>query len=163
MRAGTMSSAREQTPTVPNVPDSPTSSGDVARDESTQGHSQRNLPKGRTPSTNNRIRELQVSVVAAFISFCALALSVWEGYETRNHDRITVVPKLSFSGDTSRLGPFGISLTNNGSGPALIEWFAVAVDGVLMDESDHYGGLLNALSRLDINESWVYVYRPDKG
>jgi len=69
------------------------------------------------------------SILAVLIGFCAMAVSflvlgvsIWQGYETRKNYRLSVVPNLGvnfiFSSDIEFCG---ISLINDGLGPAIIE------------------------------------------
>lgn len=62
-----------------------------------------------------------ISISAIFIALCALGVSIWEGYETRKNNRLSMTPKLEFFiswivGDNLT----GISIQNNGLGPAII-------------------------------------------
>ena len=103
-----------------------------------------------------------VASAAAVISLCALLLSFWEGYHTRQHNRLLVQPLLAFGDVISSDSKSGISVTNKGIGPAVIQRFAVVVDDVVM-ESDDYGGWKNALHNLGLFESWIHYYKPDNG
>lgn len=58
------------------------------------------------------------------------ALSIWQGWQTRRHNRLSVRPRLtSETNDDAGNGFYSIELINNGIGPALIEEFLVKVDG----------------------------------
>ena len=64
------------------------------------------------------------------IALCALALSIWQGMQTRKHNRLSVMPHLTTKTDRDvEKGFYSIKVINNGIGPALIEEFLVKVDG----------------------------------
>lgn len=64
------------------------------------------------------------------IALCALALSIWQGMQTRRHNRLSFRPHLiSWTNRDAEKGFYTIELINNGIGPALIEEFLVKVDG----------------------------------
>ena len=66
------------------------------------------------------------------IALVALGISIWQGYETRTHNRKSVIAHLSFSisfDDTGSEDPgFGITLSNAGSGPAIIDSIDISLD-----------------------------------
>lgn len=63
------------------------------------------------------------------IALCALAFSIWQGIQTRKHNKLSVRPHFTIWTKSDVLkGFFAIELTNNGIGPALIEKFLVTID-----------------------------------
>ena len=82
----------------------------------------------------NKFIELNWQVVTGIsttvIALCALALSIWQGIQTRRHNRLSFRPHLTtWSNRDAEKGFYRIELINNGIGPALIEEFLVKVDG----------------------------------
>ena len=72
------------------------------------------------------------SGLALFIAILALAISLWQGFEERRHNRLTVKPLLSFE-TISHNQTKSIRLSNNGLGPAIIKGFYVYLDGQKVD------------------------------
>jgi hypothetical protein len=69
-------------------------------------------------------------IATTIIALCALALSIWQGVQTRRHNRLSFRPHLTtWTNTDAEKGFYTIELTNNGIGPALIEEFLVKVDG----------------------------------
>ncbi|MGB2833314.1 MAG: hypothetical protein WBC07_10210 [Methylotenera sp.] len=65
------------------------------------------------------------------IAISALVLTVWQGYITRQHNKLSVVPYLTtWSHADGENGFYSIEIMNNGIGPALIKAFQVFVDGI---------------------------------
>jgi len=99
--------------------------------------------------------EIMIGVSATVIALASLLLSVWQGLEARHHDRLSVLPRLTFKNAFATGEPHtGITLANKGVGPAIVQKFAIFVDGKPV-ESDDFAGWLNALSQLGINETWA--------
>jgi hypothetical protein len=80
-----------------------------------------------TDVTNNR-SWVSANWLGKFISLCALALSVYQGYKTREHDRLMVTPRmvLSFGNHKESVGWVE---SNTGLGPAIVNSFEVLVNG----------------------------------
>ena len=71
----------------------------------------------------------------AIIAICALAFSIWQGMQTRKHNKLSVKPHLiTCSNNNDRKGFYKLVLINNGLGPALINKFLVKLDGKLISE-----------------------------
>ena len=87
-----------------------------------------------------------MDILALFIAFVALAVAIWQGIETRKHNRLSVKPHLYFSTYSVSGGPAGLRVTNGGLGPAIIKRFSLAVDNKWIDDTRR-GGWLEA-SRL---------------
>lgn len=71
--------------------------------------------------------ERWVSIGAFVVSFCAFALAVYTGYQTRLHNRLSVQPRLTIDFGYTDEGA-GFKLVNEGLGPAIIGTFVVSVD-----------------------------------
>lgn len=78
-------------------------------------------------STSNKPNAWTISSVA--IAACALAFSGYQGCKTREHDRITLLPRVSVEFDFEESGA-GWQMSNEGLGPAEIRDFTVTVDGM---------------------------------
>jgi hypothetical protein len=66
------------------------------------------------------------------IAICALALTVWQGIQTRKHNRLSCKPFLTtWIGKDLKNNFYSVDLINNGLGPAVIENFTIKVDDEL--------------------------------
>jgi hypothetical protein len=84
-------------------------------------------PKSRT--------EFIVPIVAVAIAFISLGLSIWQGYENRRHNRLSVKPKLTFDFFKAINDPqIGLVLSNKGTGPALITSWKIIVNDRPVDQ-----------------------------
>src|ERR1051325_6864496 len=72
--------------------------------------------------------EIVIGIAATIIAISALIVSIWQGAETRRHNRLAFRPALAFGVEENSTDS-GIYLYNSGNGPALIKRFAVYVDG----------------------------------
>ncbi|HCS40405.1 MAG TPA: hypothetical protein DIW44_12580 [Anaerolineaceae bacterium] len=74
------------------------------------------------------------TIVAIFIGICALGVSIWQGWETRKSYRLSVTPNVCITSwwisDDDYLG---ISLTNNGIGPAVLTKISISIDNQVYD------------------------------
>jgi hypothetical protein len=93
------------------------------------------------------------------VSLAALGLAVWSAYETRTHDRLTVMPFVDFSLDL--VGPasekVGISLRNDGFGPAEIEETGVYLDGKAVGGWEPVQDVLRAFPGPHIDARWRWL------
>lgn len=108
--------------------------------------------------------DVVVSFAAAVIALAALVTSVWQGIETRNHNRQSVQPKLHIDRIEANYTSFesgvvpGFSLINNGIGPAIVRDVRVYVDGSLQPNEYGFNGWKNAIRALTVDEAWVRFY-----
>lgn len=97
-----------------------------------------------------------MSVSASVVALAALGVSVWQGMETRRHNRRSVRPHLTYYTFFDGVKAFsGIELSNNGVGPAIIDSFALFVDGERITER-RAGGWPAALARLQLGPGLTY-------
>jgi hypothetical protein len=86
--------------------------------------------KKDTPETPSDRVKLVVSVCGAVTASAALGLSIYMGYQTRRHNRLSVRP---FLDDSLRISPahtrISLSITNRGLGPAIVKRWTLLVDG----------------------------------
>ena len=75
-----------------------------------------------------------LEIAAIIIAICALALTVWQGIQTRRHNRLTVKPHIDTGACYSLHKPFlGIRVVNSGLGPAILKKIEVGMRGQLYD------------------------------
>jgi len=83
----------------------------------------------------NRITGISAMITAT----CALFVSVWQGYETRTHNRLTVRPHLQLTRSIERGKPIGLYVKNVGSGPAIIKKVEVYfADNLIKEGPDNF-------------------------
>ena len=103
----------------------------------------------------SRINSGTVTAIAALIvAAAALGTAVWQGLETRRHQRLSVAPALVFEWNDSENFDFvGLKLSNQGTGPGLVGPFHIFVDG----EQVLDGRWETAIQRLGIDDDddWV--------
>jgi hypothetical protein len=85
------------------------------------------VPAAHSPNRNVRSSRLE-SGVAVFIALMSLAITLYEAQATREHDRMSVWPRLSQESSDSA-GMYDRAITNVGLGPALVRAYEVRVDG----------------------------------
>lgn len=83
--------------------------------------------------------ETVIAICAVFIAACALGVSIWQGAETRRHNKLSVKPYINIRVLISRQAEYmGVQIENNGIGPAVIKKCIVFVDGK-PTQIDSYG------------------------
>jgi hypothetical protein len=80
-----------------------------------------------------------LSVSAIVIALTSVAVSIWEGHETRLHNRLSVRPRIGINGDVENT-TFGLVLENNGLGPAVVRDYVLLLDGKPFEKKG-FGGL----------------------
>jgi hypothetical protein len=71
-----------------------------------------------------------IAICAVCIATFALGVSIWQGIETRKHNKLSVKPYISIRVLISKQSEYmGIQIENNGIGPAIIKKCIVFVDG----------------------------------
>jgi len=68
------------------------------------------------------------------IALAAVVVSFWTGYETRRHNRLSVKPLLGIAGNTAPGPEYGLILSNDGAGPALVTGWKISYKNELMGE-----------------------------
>jgi hypothetical protein len=89
-----------------------------------------------------------LSVSAIIIAFTSICISIWEGMETRNHNRLSVRPKLEvfFNGGKDS---FGYNVINSGLGPAIITKMKISIDGNKINSAG-FSGFDEFINKLDL-------------
>ena len=78
---------------------------------------------------NKKIDYSSITAAAAtVIAICSLGISVWQGIETRKHNRLSVLPHIEF-GHRYNAKKSSIELDNAGIGPAVIIDYNFYLDG----------------------------------
>jgi len=71
-----------------------------------------------------------IAIPTIVIACVAVGISVWQGYVTRRHNKLSVKPILEIHTSLSKDNtPMGVSVENCGFGPAIINDFIVILDG----------------------------------
>tara|TARA_R110002051_G_scaffold181774_1_gene251293 strand:+ start:66439 stop:66885 length:447 start_codon:yes stop_codon:yes gene_type:complete len=73
-----------------------------------------------------------VSYAAMFTAFMALIVSIYEGYEIRKHNRLSVRPHLITEINIKGVRQESIIIKNGGLGPAIIKEFEIFANGKKM-------------------------------
>ncbi len=74
---------------------------------------------------------------AQVISLCALALTIYQAWMTRRHNRLSCRPHLTHWTLTNfQKGWVNISVSNNGLGPAIIRSLQLKIDGQIVKGND---------------------------
>ncbi len=86
----------------------------------------------------NSVKKLSdriVSLSAIIIAVASIIVTVWQGFETRRHNRLSVRPKLEISFELKlKDNSFAYTLTNKGLGPAVITDVKFYVDGMVVQK-----------------------------
>lgn len=106
--------------------------------------------------------ETVVSISSAVIALCALAVSIWQGILTRQHQRKSVTPLLSLSHNALNYESIEICIQNNGLGPAIFTNYAISINGektIINSEHDLY----NFINSLELGKVEAEIFVPSKG
>lgn len=129
--------------------------------------------------------EVWIMGASAVVAVCALAVTVWEGFQARKHNKLSVRPLLTSAenSDITRRGMFfSWELINAGLGPAIIKDFIVLFNGkevsrnnreeliaFLKKKTKKYGDLKVFTFRVDSSmvanekcEILSFTYNPDQ-
>jgi hypothetical protein len=85
-----------------------------------------------------------VAICATVIAVFSLAVTVYEAWATRRHDRISVHPFLELRIGLRQGRTAGLQLINSGLGPALITNTILTLDGTSRRSGSHMRDLLRA-------------------
>ncbi len=88
-------------------------------------------PQDKGKSHKNGLTADTVTAIAAVvIALFALILSVQEGCQNRHHNRLSVMPYISFDKETAYTSDeMGIFMSNEGLGTAIIQEMLLVIDG----------------------------------
>ena len=83
------------------------------------------------------------NLLTIIVALCAIGLSLWEGYETRRYNRLSVLPRLEpanlFRNEDS-LYTIRYAVENTGLGPAVVQNFIVFRDSTGVFDTDTSSG-----------------------
>jgi hypothetical protein len=101
--------------------------------------------------------DLILSMAGTFTAVCALALSIYEGRQARQHDRLSVRPLLTFQHD-KRPDTRALILKNKGLGPAILKRLQLFVRGNRVTDPQD-GGWQEVFHSVGISSGFVeYFY-----
>ena len=92
--------------------------------------------------------QVLANILTVLVALAAIGLSIWEGYENRLHNRLSLLPQLQNAESTVREGvnddayTMNFALANTGLGPAVIENIVVFRDGEQVFDAVEAGGYL---------------------
>ena len=99
------------------------------------------------PSSGLRLQVI-ANAVTVVVAVAAIGLSVWEGYENRLHNRLSVMPHLERAESTIRDSAEDSTYTmiyavdNTGLGPAVLDNIMIYRDSVLFYDAQASGGYM---------------------
>lgn len=103
------------------------------------------------------------AIMSTVIAAAALFVAIWSGFQTREHDELSVQPILNIHFQNSPESEYsGLMVSNVGLGPALIGEVVVEVDNKTMPDLG-YGGLKTAISNMGIDNNWVVISKLGSG
>lgn len=79
-----------------------------------------------------------IAIATVVVAIVALGVALWEGKISRRHNRLSVMPLLTIRhhlGGSQRF--LGLSVANDGLGPALITACTLEVDGRVIQDPDY--------------------------
>lgn len=92
------------------------------------------------------------------IAIFALIVSVWEGIETRQFYRLSVKPHLDIVRSYSGIGEKGLSIENNGLGPAIIKKINIKNSSTIFDLTN-VKDINNLLKSLNLDSAKITALR----
>jgi len=104
--------------------------------------------------------ENKISLLSLFVAACALSLTIWQGIESRNHNRLVVKPRLTIYDDHSAFGS-GLFFKNIGLGPAIFR-AVIFKDGDKVLETKEFTKYLQERIPISLRKHGFYVRRPGK-
>lgn len=97
--------------------------------------------------------EMIIAISSVVIALCALGTSFWQGYTTRQHNKLSVKPSLNLGYSLSKHSSFiGIEIKNTGIGPLIIKNATISKGGKSFKISDgNFKELFPALCNEDFH------------
>jgi len=77
-----------------------------------------------------------IGASATLIALASLVTSIWSAVSQRQHDRLSVRPRITVGYNEPKDVGGSFWLTNHGFGPAQIKWFQISVDGKVHPDWD---------------------------
>lgn len=91
-----------------------------------------------------------VSFSAMVIAIASIVVTIWQGIEIREHNRLSVRPKFEITFEAGK-NNFGYVLTNNGLGPGIITGKKIFVDGEEIHNTG-FSGYDEFIKKLDLGK-----------
>lgn len=91
-----------------------------------------------------------ITILASVASFAALAFVMWDSSPERKYRKLAIPPKVVISYLMNERGS-GFVLTNASSGPAVIYWTTVTVDGTVMSTWADVSAALSSKTMLEFS------------
>lgn len=66
---------------------------------------------------------------ATFIATCAMIVTIWQGWISRKHNKLSVKPHLDYERHIRKDSPIILSIKNHGLGPAIIKSIIFNING----------------------------------
>ena len=109
-----------------------------------------------------RLRRVEnvTAIATASVALLALAVSLWQGYETRQHNRLSVRPRLVLTYKTApvpSIKRFGLSVQNRGLGPAILHPLSLMIEDELIGTTDQRAWR-KLVRRLGLQESMTLTF-----
>ena len=112
-------------------------------------------------NADHRIKSETVYMISAsMVAIIALIVSVWQGYETRRHNRLSVKPFLTFTKnfnpsntDDPNVPSYQLTIKNSGTGPAIIKSFTLSYQNKVIEKSTDFNlwqSVLNQAAEKDL-------------
>jgi hypothetical protein len=98
------------------------------------------------------------AIAASVVGLAALGVAIWQGLESRKHNRLMAKPRLDFDIDFAlNRERVGLFLENTGLGPALVTSVNVSLNGTTVAASygDLWPTVLRSLGSSTSPESWL--------
>ena len=108
-------------------------------------------------------RDTVITISSVAIALAALFIAVWQGFETRKHNRLSLTPKLDLvREDRKEAEIIGIFMESKGLGPAKVKDIVISI-GEKRYDINQLEGMMDVLNRLDINKTWIQYYLYGEG
>jgi len=103
--------------------------------------------------------ELSIALGSAVIALAALGATIWQGFLTRRHNRLSVTPLLKLDRVVAHNKEIAVILKNTGVGPAIIQTYDIKVDGNLI-QGRGIARMRAALDSLGLENYSFEIYTP---
>jgi len=100
-----------------------------------------------------------IAISAGVIALAALGVSIWQGYISREHNKLSVRPHLEFILHCKTTEDFRLILRNSGLGPALISKISLFVDNkeFVFNDSDTANKFFEKLAPQNAGDFSYYI------
>jgi hypothetical protein len=107
---------------------------------------------------------IALPIGSAVIALAALGTAIWQGYVMREHNKLSVLPRLNIDVHNQPGIPVKIELKNQGLGPAIINKFRLKLDNkeYKVDSVESMDAVLKEAGLIPAQISWR-GFLPSKG